>query len=186
MNWFTSDLHLGHQAVIGFCDRPFRSVDEMNRRLIAEINARVGREDALYVVGDFAYRVGVEEQKELRARILCRNVFLVPGNHDKDWEADERQGVFNVLPQIFQMKVGERRCVLCHYPIEDWPGSGRGSIHLHGHIHSCGPGYNDEQLEGGMLRMDVGVDANGYAPMSEDEVLARFEGRAWRARHEKR
>ena len=34
MIWFTSDLHLGHANAIQFCDRPFETVEKMNRTLI--------------------------------------------------------------------------------------------------------------------------------------------------------
>lgn len=33
MIWFTSDLHLGHRAVINFQDRPFGTVEEMNEAI---------------------------------------------------------------------------------------------------------------------------------------------------------
>lgn len=41
--WFTSDLHLGHRAVINFQDRPFGTVEEMNEALIKNWNFLVGR-----------------------------------------------------------------------------------------------------------------------------------------------
>lgn len=174
--WFTSDLHLGHEACIRFCERPFSNADEMNKRIIAKINEKVHHNDTLYILGDFAFRISREEQIELRRKIACRHVRLVPGNHDRDWSGEEFAGVFEVCPPIHQIALDGHRVVLCHFPIEDWPGLGRGSIHLHGHIHSMGAAYNDRQTASGRLRMDVGVDANGFAPVSWDEVLKRFEG----------
>ena len=38
MIWFTSDLHLNHRAVVGMCERPFESVEEMNEVLIRNFN----------------------------------------------------------------------------------------------------------------------------------------------------
>ena len=43
MIWFTSDLHLGHRAVINFQDRPFGTVEEMNEALIKNWNFLVAR-----------------------------------------------------------------------------------------------------------------------------------------------
>ena len=46
MIWFTSDLHLGHEAVIKMQDRPFADVREMDDALIHNINECVGGNDA--------------------------------------------------------------------------------------------------------------------------------------------
>lgn len=41
MLWFSSDLHMGHNAAISMCERPFENVDQMNKELIRNINAVV-------------------------------------------------------------------------------------------------------------------------------------------------
>lgn len=56
----------------------------------------------------------------------------------------------------------------------DWEGMSHGSWHLHGHIHSQGSAYNLMNARQGLLRYDVGVDANGYAPVSLDEIRTWF------------
>lgn len=56
----------------------------------------------------------------------------------------------------------------------DWQGMSHGSWHLHGHIHSCGGEYNKFNLRQGLLRYDVGVDANSYAPVSLEELRSWF------------
>ena len=87
------------------------------------------------------------------------------------------------------------RFVLSHYPMLDWDRMYHGSYMLHGHIHSwpagdaakfVGPrfvthehgllGYNGWNRANGIRRYDVGVDANGYAPVSMDDIVAFFEG----------
>lgn len=49
-----------------------------------------------------------------------------------------------------------------------------GGRHLHGHIHSCGGAYNEFNRRQGLLRYDVGVDANDYAPVSLEEFKTWF------------
>lgn len=50
--FFTSDLHFGHENVLRFDNRPFATVEEMDSELIRRWNAKVGRGDLVYVLGD--------------------------------------------------------------------------------------------------------------------------------------
>ena len=54
-NFYISDLHLGHGNVIRFDGRPFGDVAEMEQALISNWNSRVGRDDTVYVLGDFIW-----------------------------------------------------------------------------------------------------------------------------------
>lgn len=176
MVWFTSDTHFGHENVLGFTGRPWEALADMEDALVDGINARVAPSDDLYILGDFSYKTTAEEARRVRRRVACRRVHLVPGNHDKDWSQPEVAGTFVVEPPVCQLKLGGRRLVLCHYPLEDWPHMSHGAVHLHGHIHSQGSDYNELNRMQGIYRYDVGVDANGYAPVSLEAVLAWFEG----------
>ena len=53
MMWFTADLHLGDTNILHDMDRPFGSVEEMNRKVIDAINECVAADDRLYILGDF-------------------------------------------------------------------------------------------------------------------------------------
>lgn len=190
--YFTADTHFGHAKVLDFCARPWDTVERMNEALVARINERVGYADDLYVLGDFSYRINIAQAQAVRERIRCRNVHLLPGNHDRDWTRAEVEGTFACEPPILVLKpegAGGRKLVLSHYPMMDWPSLGHGSIHLHGHIHATRE-YNEWNRANRLLRYDVGVDANGYYPVSLGEVLAFFDGvehlrradwRAWAA-----
>lgn len=75
--------------------------------------------------------------------------------------------------------------ILFHYPILEWNVAHYGSVHLHGHIHSSGE-YNaknqmlkyEDRFTGAHtprrdlnLRIyDVGVDVNGYSPVSIEKI----------------
>ena len=50
MLWFTSDLHLCHENILTFTQRPFATVDEMARAIIANINECVGESDTLCIL----------------------------------------------------------------------------------------------------------------------------------------
>ncbi len=178
MIWFTADTHFGHANIIPAADRPFSSIDRMNSQLIANINDRVSTTDTLYVLGDFSYRITVEQAYALRRRINCRKVILVRGNHDKGWGEPGHPPAFSEVLDYAELKPGmchgQRMCML-HYPMLSWNGKWRLAIHLHGHIHAK-PEYNQRNRDAGILRYDVGVDANNYCPVSRDDILAFFKG----------
>lgn len=170
MIYFTSDLHLGHRAAINMCERPFSTVEEMNRTLIANINARVKKHDILYILGDIAHRTPVEEVNQMIAQLNGKK-FLIRGNHDKNYDPSLFEGIYDFLEVNFDGQA----ISLMHYPMMEWPKSWHGSIHLHGHQHNK-PEYNQEQKALGKLRYDVGVDANYYYPVSLNEILKFCKG----------
>lgn len=178
MLWLTADLHLGHANILRHAQRPYASLEEMERKLIAAINDRVSYTDDLWVLGDFSVRMDAEHIRRLRRRIVCQHVHLVVGNHDTWLDETERAGVFESFEsyQDGLRSPAGRRLVLCHYPIADWNGQRRGSYMLHGHIHSKGSAYNSCQRAAGLLRYDVGVDANDYAPVSIEQIDQWFAG----------
>lgn len=179
MMWFTADTHFGDDSIIRHTGRPFGSTAEMGTALIDAINEAVAPDDLLYVIGDFAYRCTAEQAAALRRRIACKRVHLVRGNHDERWSAGPHADVFESEQDYLEIKPGfakGHRLVLFHYPMLSWNGKFREAIHLHGHIHSQGARYNERNRSRGILRYDVGVDANGYRPVSRDEILAFFRG----------
>ena len=64
MIWFTSDLHLGHRSVIGMCERPFETVEDMNESIIKNFNSCVKKNDIVYILGDIAHRIPVEDANQ--------------------------------------------------------------------------------------------------------------------------
>ena len=68
-----------------------------------------------------------------------------------------------------------RYFALMHYPMLSWPKKNSGGIHLHGHIHAR-QDYNLMNREEGILRYDVGVDANQFMPVSLQQILSFFDG----------
>ena len=63
--FFTSDLHFGHTNVIKFDNRPFQTVEEMDYELVKRWNAKVGKGDLVYVLGDFIWKSSSSEAPKL-------------------------------------------------------------------------------------------------------------------------
>lgn len=161
--FFTADSHFGHSGVIRLSGRPFRSVNEMDDRLIAEWNAVVGEKDRVYHLGDFCFK-----GSKLASQVLDRlngEIVLIRGNHDTENTAklDRWASVHDLLEII----VAKKRLVLCHYPLLEWPGAFRGAVHLHGHTHGAVPPHRQ--------RADVGVDVWDFQPVTLDHILKRLE-----------
>lgn len=185
MIWFTADTHFSNASILTKMKRPFATIDAMDRALIDAINARVAANDTLYVLGDFTYQTNPDAVRALRERIVCEHVHLIRGNHDESWSTGEGAGIFESEQDYLELAPGYGRghkLVLFHYPIMTWNGKRRDAMQLHGHIHSVGPSYNEKNRARGELRYDVGVDANGFAPVSRDEILQFFEGVQSRSR----
>lgn len=50
-NFYISDLHIGHENILRFDNRPFADVNEMNNKLIENWNARVRSDDTVSPCG---------------------------------------------------------------------------------------------------------------------------------------
>src|SRR5262249_12944877 len=154
---FTSDTHFGDHRVLNISRRPFRSVAEMNETLIARWNARVGPDDEIWHVGDFATaQAGPAVWPRLNGR---KN--LLGGNNDPTAIQSLNWG--NVQ-HYAELTVGSLRLVLCHYPFRTWNGAQRGAVNLHGHSHG--------RLKPLARQFDVGVDCRDFSPVSLDELLS--------------
>ena len=105
MVWFTSDTHFGHENVLKFTDRPWETIQQMNSSIVANINARVGMNDELYILGDFSFKMTAQDAYGLRKKITCKKVHLVPGNHDKDWTQPAVSRAFITEPPICVLKI---------------------------------------------------------------------------------
>ena len=171
----TSDWHFGHKNIIKYCNRPFESVEQMDSALIEIWNSQVGSEDLVYFLGDFTFNRDHSKTDgalvSLLERLNGKKAFVL-GNHDNHLEARLRAamyrqngGVWNVTP-YHEVRHNGRRVVMFHYPITEWNGSHRDTVHLHGHCHG-----SRKDLPGRLL--DVGIDAHPeFKLWTLDEAIA--------------
>lgn len=170
MKYFIADTHFYHERVIEFCDRPFRNVEEMNREIIKNWNAVVkSPKDEVYILGDFVYK-GDGEQANRILKQLRGKKYLIKGNHEKylnDKNFDDSH--FEWIKDYYSFKYNKRKFVLFHYPILEWDGYYRRSIHLYGHVHNKRTDYFNGIL--GINAVNVGADMIDYKPISIDEIV---------------
>lgn len=166
----TSDTHFGHVNIIRYCNRPFGSVTQMNDAMIERWNARVGLDDVIYFLGDFA--MGPKVDPAFTASMLLQlNGFkhIMLGNHDQPskWGPGLRAVVQEYRiedcevhdAQIVNTRIDGKEFVMCHFPISAWENEHHGSIHLHGHVHTQ---YSQDVFERQTRNCyDIGVDMYG-------------------------
>ena len=168
--YVTSDLHFSHKNIATFCPQTrghFESVDHMNESMIEMWNNKVESEDLVYILGDVAFCNGFNAAGYIR-RLNGRKI-LIQGNHDVKTLKDVNfRNSFEEVHNYLEVNYEGAKFVMCHYPIFDHNGAGRGSIMLHGHRHG-----NPTNIPGRI--MDVGYDATGEIVYSLDRIIKRME-----------
>lgn len=152
--YYISDTHFDHVNIIGHCDRPFNSVDEMNEAMVQRWNTVVTPDDTVYHLGDFAWKRPEFWRKKLNGKII-----FLQGNHDPKG--------FGV--PYLEVKDGEYRLVLFHYPIVSWNGLFRSVFHFYGHVHN-NP-LRDMPVDWKARSFNVGAEYLDYTPRTADEII---------------
>jgi len=189
--FFTSDLHLGHENVIKFDERPFKDTNHMNRILINNYNSVVKEDSLCYFLGD----VGMMQATELSKLVKQLNgtKVLILGNHDRNIYSMYNAG-FDVVLNTATIYIGDKRISMSHCPLpgiyreditgmkgakdgNNWHGEHKNQMftsqdmtvdyHLHGHIHSGGNSKKEHYTD---RQFDVGVRANKYRPVSISQI----------------
>jgi len=168
MDYFTSDLHIGHNSILEYCNRPFENIEHHDELLIKNINDTCGKDDTLYILGDFVFMRDKRKLYDVHGAIAAQ-VVLIFGNHDH--KKTRKADCFQWSGYYKELK-GEYHMILQHYPLLLWNRSKHGSFMLHGHCHGELDGYNKSYY-----RLDVGVDSHGFKPWSKKEIIEEMEAR---------
>jgi calcineurin-like phosphoesterase family protein len=161
MIYFTADTHFNHTNIIKYCNRPFKSVEEMNETIINNWNKKVNDTDIVYHLGDFSWGNPVPFLEKINGKI-----FIIPGNHDYRY--------YNFFKKLYEndhyifdsIKVlnNHMECiVMSHCCQRVWHKSHYNSWHLFAHSHG--------ELEPEGKSMDVGVDTNNFELYSYDDII---------------
>jgi len=169
--YITSDQHFYHSKIIEYCKRPFKSVEEMNSKILENYNNIIKKDDIVIHLGDLSATVKthIEEFKEILKSLNGKKI-LLRGNHDH-------------LPDQFYLDcgfevVGDHMIVgdyfFSHYPlykkskwctepekrlIKLYENSNCTKI-IHGHTHNNVLKWDDNKF-----RINACVEMNNYNPV---------------------
>lgn len=133
-NFYISDLHIGHENILRFDNRPFADVNEMNNKLIENWNARVHSNDTVYILGDFIW--AKESEWPSIVGSLGGNKVLIRGNHDPKQFSAATKRMFQEITDLKEIKDSGKHVVMCHYPIPFFRASfASTAFMLYGHVH---------------------------------------------------
>lgn len=172
MRHFTSDLHLDHEGVLEMSGRLFRNIHEHNDWMISQLNRFVSQDDTLFILGDVAWN-GVDNYL---ARLNCKSIHLIYGNHDKNSFGKH----FKSHQEVLEIKIGQKpnqhKLWMSHYAHCYWPSSHYGAFHIYGHTHRQREDTLDLAFPG-RRSIDVGVDnalhlLGEYRPFTEVELIS--------------
>lgn len=199
--WLTADTHYWHTNITYGVSvwknketgtRRFDTVQEMSRHIVDQINKYVGQDDLLIHGGDWSFG-GAQNIWNFRKQIVCKNIILIPGNHDTHISKNmilpnvkrsslyssvlidgkciggdymdyvEAQSLFTSVHDQLRLTIDGIEIIISHYPFESW----RERVHFHGHTHSNLPIKEH--------RLDIGIDNafklyKEYKPFSWSEA----------------
>ena len=181
--FYISDWHYGHEQSLHFDDRPFKTVEEMNKALVDRWNAVVSPGDIVYVLGDMFWRNSSEAVEVLKT--LKGTKFLIKGNHDRQNDGKFIRS-FAKVTEYLETEDNGRKVVLCHYPIPYFKNHFYGWYHLYGHVHTSfewnmvkHDRYLMEELYGkpcSMYNVGCMLPYMDYTPRTLDEIIEGSEG----------
>lgn len=173
MNFYISDMHLGHKKIIQMSKRPFENVEEMQEKMIENWNSTVSENDDVYLIGDIFYKFGGNMETLLKQ--LHGHKHLIIGNHDirllKDKKACAYFDSIDNYKEIEDTIDGKVvHLVLFHYPILEWNGFFQNNIHLYGHIHNNTSNDTYKITKKLKNAYNVGADILGFTPRTLAKV----------------
>lgn len=170
--FFISDLHLFHENIIKYCNRPFKDAREMTEHCLNKWNETITDEDQVVFLGDFI--IGYKDPKGVSEYIYeCLNgeKHFIRGNHDSDEKiSDKVNWIKKSDDNLYITHYRGYDLVLSHFPFDRKhlkPLTNR--IMIHGHTHS-------ESLISDIDNriINVSCEAINYTPILFEDILLKL------------
>ncbi len=163
--YFIADTHFGDERIRRYENRPFSDIEEMDAALIDRWNAVVGKDDSVYVLGDF----GASGCESCVLKKLNGKIRLIKGNHDTRENGYYRSaGFYEVydLPVVFN-----GFWILSHEPL--YVNRNMPYANIFGHVHGS-PMFCDYSGQ----HYCVSVERIDYTPVSMEEIVKKVKADA--------
>jgi len=160
--FLAADLHLDHKNIIKYCHRPFRSVQQMNAKLIKNWNKTVRKTDTVYFLGDLAFGRG-SKNTDYWYRKLNGRIIFIKGNHDKS----RKIRLYNKKYLTYK----GFKFLLVHSP-SDVPKYWKGWV-IHGHKHTNSPKF--PLVNKKTKRINVSCELTRYKPININVLIKKIK-----------
>jgi len=175
-----SDGHWGHKNIIKYTNRPFASIEEMNKYMTEAWNSSVPKDAIIIYLGDFVF-YGTIAGKEIKDGL--NGVYWVgaKGNHDKSAGHLLRMGFDAVSAERIIIRTDKHVLHCIHrlpQTIPFWTKVkrllriGPKVAYIHGHSHNYFPLY---RKIGGVPIINVSCENVSYMPMSLERIIRYVE-----------
>lgn len=173
--YYISDTHFRDKKIFDKCNRPFDSVEDMEKQVIKRWNNKINDEDIVYVLGD----IGQDEDISTISifKTLKGHKHLIVGNHDHQMlEEIRNSNVFESIKFIDLITDDDYKVCICHYPLMDWMEFNRDGLLVYGHIHNKTEknGYAYKLMKEyykDLKAFNAGVDVIGFEPRTLKELM---------------
>ncbi|WP_297203338.1 metallophosphoesterase [uncultured Brachyspira sp.] len=173
MIYFTSDTHFNSYSIVNK-KKCFKNLEEMHEKLINNWNNIVSNEDEIYILGDFSNEKGYLKTENVISKLNGKK-YLIAGNNDnflKDKNFNRDLFIFIKDYHFLSLNMKDKNdkrinIVLFHYPIYEWEGMYKGTIHIHGHIHR-NVFYNKKAF-------NVSSNIHNFYPVSLEKILKELK-----------
>lgn len=155
--YFWSDLHIGHNNIIKYGERPFDDKDAMSDKIISNYYDTVKDGDVVIFGGDIAFgnRDGVVR---LIQQLPGHKIHIV-GNHDFNKRNLINYKHFQETHVCLSFIKDNVEYIVTHYPLNTVP---EGCVNIHGHVHQNSK--NHPQY------LNMCVEVNGYSPVTLNQL----------------
>jgi len=150
--WFSADHHFDHGKILEYCDRPFKSLNEMNWIMVKRWNEKVSEGDLVFYLGDFCFEGGSRKGFDFWRSQLKGDIIFIRGSHDRRKRS---------IIQSITLRTHGINIYLSHEP------EFKEVLNLCGHVHHRWR----YKIEGEKMIINVGVDVWDFYPVSLEEIL---------------
>lgn len=163
-----SNLQFGRPSAIKIYNRPFKSVDEMDTKIIEAWNSVVSPEDLVYHLGNFAWDPKTAQEALDK---LNGTVWFIQGEHD---EAIQELAQRKMLPNGSSMRsdimpLKKMEATISYWPLAEWPGKKDGYWSLVGHP------SKEHKSDPKEKRINVSADLWKFKPQNLENILGIFQ-----------
>lgn len=169
---FTGCQHYQHFNIIKYCDRPYKTTEQMDTDMIRRHNEIVKPSDEVYNTGDYLFHSANNggNGKKLTAldyaKQLNGNHIFIAGNHDKDNRNTLKTKNHEIILAIKKLKIQ-----VIHdpkYAKVDYP------LIVHSHVHNMWRVKELKYYGKLSLMFNCGVDVNNFTPVKLDTILGIY------------